>query len=300
MRVGSLCSGYGGLEMGLESAFGEIDLRFVSDIDKNASKVLAHYHPTIPNLGDLITVDWEQQDQIDLLVAGYPCQPYSIAGLQKGSSDDRAIFRYIATAISVLRPKYIFLENVSNHLTVGGLSVIGTLTELRYDCRWGIIRASEAFAPHQRKRLFIWCETADSAPGRGFTTFTHAGSKRYGRGKDSRTMADSFGQVESEAQQQRTWEVSEHRSSKTFDWQQYETAIRRWEAVTGRLAPIPTIEGKVNEVFVEWMMGLPLGWLTNKELDLSRSAILKLLGNGVVPQQAHLALTVLLKEMGRN
>ena len=72
MRVGSLCTGYGGLEMGIEQAFGPIELVFVSDIDKNVSKLLAHHHPDTPNLGDLTKVNWEQQQPVDLLCAGYP------------------------------------------------------------------------------------------------------------------------------------------------------------------------------------------------------------------------------------
>ena len=109
LSVGSLCTGYGGLEMGLETVYGEIDLRFVSDIDKDVKTLLEHHHPNIPNLGDLTTVDWETVNQIDLLCAGYPCQPFSVAGERKGEEDERAIFSYIADGISVLRPRYIFL-----------------------------------------------------------------------------------------------------------------------------------------------------------------------------------------------
>ena len=89
LKVGSLCTGYGGLEMGLEQAFGSIDLRFVSDIDKNVNKVLAHHHPNIPNLGDLKSIDWGAQDSIDVLCAGYPCQPFSEAGQSKGDNDEK-------------------------------------------------------------------------------------------------------------------------------------------------------------------------------------------------------------------
>ena len=131
MRVGSLCTGYGGLEMGLEAAFGDIDLRFVSDIDKDVSTLLTHHYPHISNLGDLTTVDWKQQDEIDVLTAGYPCQPFSTAGKRKGSEDARGqIFNYIKDAVSVLRPRYLFLENVSGHLTLGGTSVTGSLASM--------------------------------------------------------------------------------------------------------------------------------------------------------------------------
>jgi site-specific DNA-cytosine methylase len=85
------------------------------------------------------------------------------------------------------------------------------------------------------------------------------------------------------------------------DWGPYETAIRRWEAVTGRPAPAPTVPGKtgqrLNPALPEWMMGLPAGWITEVP-GLSRNAQLKAAGNGVVPAQAELALRILLDRAG--
>lgn len=85
------------------------------------------------------------------------------------------------------------------------------------------------------------------------------------------------------------------------DWGPYEAAIRRWEAVTGRPAPEPTVPGKtgrrLNSALPEWMMGLPAGWITDVP-GLSRNAQLRLAGNGVVPQQAVLALRILLDRAG--
>jgi hypothetical protein len=84
----------------------------------------------------------------------------------------------------------------------------------------------------------------------------------------------------------------------TTDWGKFEPAIRRWEAILGRQAPEPTKpDGKDNNhrlssKFTEWMMGLPDGWITGH--DLKRNDELKLAGNGVVPQQAELALRLLL------
>ena len=105
MKVGSLCTGYGGLEMAVESVFESTDLRFVSDIDKHANTLLTHHHPNVPNLGDLTKVDWRDVEQVDFLCAGYPCQPFSLAGNRKGEDDERAIFEYIADGISILRPE---------------------------------------------------------------------------------------------------------------------------------------------------------------------------------------------------
>jgi DNA (cytosine-5)-methyltransferase 1 len=85
----------------------------------------------------------------------------------------------------------------------------------------------------------------------------------------------------------------------TTDWGKFEPAIRRWESILGRQAPEPTKpDGKDNNhrlssKFTEWMMGLPDGWITGH--DLKRNDELKLAGNGVVPQQAELALRLLLE-----
>ena len=81
------------------------------------------------------------------------------------------------------------------------------------------------------------------------------------------------------------------------NWGKFEPAIRRWEAIT-RVAPAPTKpDGKdgahrLSSEFTEWMMGLPVGWVTG--IGLKRNAELKACGNGVVPQQAYLALQILL------
>jgi DNA (cytosine-5)-methyltransferase 1 len=77
-----------------------------------------------------------------------------------------------------------------------------------------------------------------------------------------------------------------------MNWAQFQPAIRRWETVTGRTAPEPLLpDTKLNPAFTEWMMGLPEGWIT--DIDISWSQQIKACGNGVVPQQALLALSKL-------
>ena len=298
LSVGSLCTGYGGLEMGLQAVYGDIDLRFVSDIDKNASTLLAQYHPYVPNLGDLTIIDWVDIEAVDVLCAGYPCQPFSHAGYRKGNNDERAIFEYIADAISVLRPTNVLLENVAGHLTLGGTTVIAILTKLGYNTKWGIVRASDTGAPHQRKRLFIWCETENTNSKRKRETTTAQGRRRQIR--PSRPIRETIGDASfcngTESKQQRMGTsfrsaAEPRKPNRTFDFRQYESAIRRWEAVMGRIAPTPVDNKGVNPVFVEWLMGLPNGHVTS--LDISRAGQLKMLGNGVVPQQAALALQLL-------
>lgn len=93
--------------------------------------------------------------------------------------------------------------------------------------------------------------------------------------------------------------VAEHLALEV-DWGEYATAVRRWEALLGRDVPFPTQRGHrgrqvLSPNFVEHLMGLPAGWVT--DLPLPRTVQLRALGNGVVPQQAAYALTLLLADL---
>ena len=312
MRVGSLCSGYGGLDAGwLAVAGGRVE--WVSEIDGDALTVLGG----VPNVGDLTEVDWAAVPPVDVLTAGYPCQPFSHAGSRKGEKDDRHLWPHIARAIGVLRPGFVFLENVQGHLSLGFADVLGDLARLGFDARWCVVRASDVGAPHQRARLFVLAYPAswvggegegwgdlESERSAGFTAcpvgdVADAGGERHGSGERSAGVGGVGGEAEGGGRQARTsWEefgagsvedIADIASSET--WGKYEPAIRRWEQLT-RPAPPPTVPGdrnpRLNPVFVEWMMGLPEGHVTGH--GLKHNACLRLLGNGVVPQQAALAL----------
>jgi len=147
-KIGSLCTGYGGLDMAVEAYF-NAETVWTSDIDKYASIVIKERIGK-PNLGDLKAIDWTQVEPIDILTAGYPCQPFSHAGQRKGVEDERHIFPYIMQAIGILRPRIVILENVRGHLSLGFKEVLQNLAEAGYDARWRVVRASDAGAPHQR------------------------------------------------------------------------------------------------------------------------------------------------------
>ena len=119
IRVGSICTGYGGLEMAVETVFGPTDLRFVSDVDDDVNTLLANYYPNVPNLGDLTKVNWRAVEQVDLLCAGYPCQPFSVAGKQQGFEYEQGrgqtIFD-ITRYIKVISPKVFILECERFHI----------------------------------------------------------------------------------------------------------------------------------------------------------------------------------------
>jgi DNA (cytosine-5)-methyltransferase 1 len=286
MKVGSLCTGYGGLDMAVEAYF-NAEMVWCAENDKYASKVLeARFNK--PNLNDIKTINWDEVEPIDILTAGYPCQPFSHAGQRKGTEDERHLWPYIIKAISKLRPKYVILENVRGHLSLGFKEVLGDLAQNGYDAKWRIIRASDVGAPHQRARLFIIAYANSDACQESRRAYREIPTESTGfqRGQD-------IGQAR-----------CKHRCSCEINCNpdnQYQSHYRQVSELGGRFitrremsmqtSPNTLVDGKLNAKFVEYMMGLPDGWVT--DLDLSRAQQLKMLGNGVVPQQAYYALELL-------
>lgn len=153
LTVGSLFSGIGGIDLGLERA--GMTVKWHSEIDPYACRVLKKHWPDVPNLGDITQVNWENVPHVDVIAGGYPCQPFSLAGNRNGATDPRHLWPYFRNAISRIRPHYALLENVRGHLTMGGTAVIADLTAIGYDCEWRVISAASVGANHKRDRLII-------------------------------------------------------------------------------------------------------------------------------------------------
>ena len=153
MKVGSLFSGIGGLDLGLERA--GMSVVWQAEIDPYASAVLARHWPSVPNLGDVTTINWEEVEDVDLICGGYPCQPFSVAGDRLGEGDERHLWPSVLDAMRVLRPRFAVLENVPGHLSLGFGRVLGDLAEIGYDAEWDCVPASAIGAPHRRDRVFI-------------------------------------------------------------------------------------------------------------------------------------------------
>ena len=283
MKIGSLCTGYGGLDLAVEQHF-NANTVWCAEFDKYASQVI-NEHFNIPNYGDIKNINWAEVEPIDILTAGYPCQPFSHAGYRKGTDDERHIFPYILEAISILRPRWIVLENVRGHLSLGLKDVLQGLAEHGYDARWQVIRASDVGAPHQRARLFIIANSDGDAREK---------SRRAFRGISCKTETIIDGT------DRKIDRGSDKDDSYTDD--QYKSHDGKVSRLGRRFTPRCEMHlqtapdaldqtGKLNAEFVEYMMGLPKGWVTN--IGLTRAQQLKMLGNGVVPQQAEYALELL-------
>ena len=157
----SLCTGYGGIDLGLNRVIRDLRTLAYAEIDAFAIEVLltrmedGSLDPA-PIWTDVRDFPWHLlHGSVDIISAGYPCQPFSHAGLRKGGDDERHLWPHIRRGIESVRPSIVFLENVEGHISMGLSSVISDLDELGYRCAWGIFSAEECGAPHRRNRVFI-------------------------------------------------------------------------------------------------------------------------------------------------
>ncbi|MDP9143851.1 MAG: DNA cytosine methyltransferase [Actinomycetota bacterium] len=153
LSVGSLFSGIGGIDLGLERA-GMVTRWFV-EWDAHCRNVLARHWPGLPIYGDITAVDWSGVERVDVLAGGFPCQPVSNAGLRRGTDDERWLWPEFARAIRILEPRYVFVENVAALLGRGFEYVVTDLAALGYDAEWECIPAAAVGAPHLRNRLWL-------------------------------------------------------------------------------------------------------------------------------------------------
>ena len=280
MKIGSLCTGYGGLDLAVEEYF-NAETVWAAEFDKYASQIVEERF-NVPNLGDISKIDWASIEPIDILTAGYPCQPFSHAGQRKGTNDTRHIWPHIKQAISILRPRYVILENVRGHLSLGFDEVLKDLTEIGYDARWELIRASDVGAPHRRERLFIVAQPTNANGIR-----SNLGEREATTGREGQSQSESA----------RCCKASSHANNQHQPHNGQVQELGRGFIPRCQMqlqsAPNPLdLDNKLNAEFVEYMMGLPKGWVT--DIPLSRAQHLKILGNGVVPQQAFRALEILI------
>jgi len=214
LTVGSLFSGIGGLDLGLERA--GMNVIWQSEIDPYACRVLKKHWPEVPNHGDIKQIDWSRVERPAVVCGGYPCQPFSQAGHRKGEEDSRHLWPWVRDAISQLRPDYAILENVRGHLSLGGTTVIADLAAIGYDAEWRIVSAASVGAAHRRDRIIIvaypnsshapygrQCEAVSGKGRSGGNDRNGSGSDAGqigvgGAGKDSSNVADTAKQQRNE------------------------------------------------------------------------------------------------------
>ncbi|MFC6091615.1 DNA cytosine methyltransferase [Saccharothrix lopnurensis] len=193
--MGSLCTGYGGLDLGVLTAFGGGRIAWAADPDPHIEQILAARMPGVANLGDLRHIDWAAVEPVDVLTAGFPCQDISAAGKRMGIEKGirSGLWADIVAGLRLLRPALLVLENVAAlRWRGGGLHrVLGDLAEAGYDAAWRSVRAADVGAAHRRERIFLlawphlprtgWADAYATDTGRARRLVELARRRRAGR-----------------------------------------------------------------------------------------------------------------------
>lgn len=352
--VGSLFTGYGGLDMAVRMALDPgARVAWTSDVEPGPCRLAEVRWPGVPNLGNVTQVDWSGVEPVDIICGGSPCQDLSNAGRRAGMAPGTrsGLWESMFEAIKTLHPRLVVWENVRGSLTSGAYSlveseqgllgdgadgpdlraagrVVGDLATIGYDAQWCVVRASDVGAPHRRERLFVTGHTAGEpwqlrgiadageAPSRGAlgesrgpdrapgTLIPTPVAQPSGNSPEAHLLATGgllpTPQATNATASSAGYGANLHEVARGMEdgiFGVYGQAIARWERVLGRPAPSPTVpptrEGgrsRLSTRFVEWLMGLEDGHVSGEDLGLTREQQLRLLGNGVVPQQGAAAV----------
>lgn len=340
-----MCAGYGGIGLGLRRIFGE-KLRTIaySEIEAAPCELLLTRMEegqldAAPIWTDLKSFPWKDfYGLVSILVAGYPCQPFSAAGNRKGEDDPRHLFPYIREGIRQMRPTICFFENVEGHLSLGLEQVIADLEELGYESAFCLCSASEVGLPHQRKRVFIMAYDK-SQRVEGYWQGWLQESYAYARKTLSLCGGEASHASPARPNQPQFWwepprvlgntkhdgssgtQVSRNNDQASYGDSEGEEIPFQSEGASGSVDPENISINKFGEIQYQFGFdeaGLPsrpeaqssvggdldgsADWMDYVNLCKtyhSRDTELKMLGNGVCPPQAERAFLVLLSELGQ-
>ena len=188
INILSLCSGIGGLDLGVHRALKSLGFapRVVCYVEGEAyaASILVKQMEKgnldqAPVWSDLKTFDCEPwRGKVDLVIGGYPCQPFSAAGKRLGDKDPRHLWPYVLRVLAGTRAPLLFCENVRGHVSKGLGEVLGQVSCFGFDAEWDVFSAEEEGAPHRRERLFVFAYAdrerfnRDSMPSRPSKEFS--------------------------------------------------------------------------------------------------------------------------------
>ena len=167
IKIGSLFSGIGGFELGLERAISGAETVWQVEQNPFCQKVLAKHWPKAKIYNDVKNITADKVEAVDILCGGFPCQDISLAGKGEGLHGKKSglwweMLRIISELSAERKKPIVVLENVAAISTRGGCEVVGSLAEIGYCTEWTIISARGFGAPHLRKRWFAVAYLADS------------------------------------------------------------------------------------------------------------------------------------------
>ncbi len=283
MRIGSLFSGIGGLDLGLEWA-GVGRTVWQVERDPFCRSILARHWPDAVRFDDVRTVGSHNLEPVDVICGGFPCQDISYAGKGLGLSGERSGLWYeFARIVGEMGPRFVVVENVAALIARGIGDVLGTLSDLGYDAQWRAVRASDVGAPHRRERIFIVAYTKiflgkrtvasgdrrwkpKTAPGNGSCAMAHA--------DEHRSQGERIGRI-LDGERAALWHDVDGRDGSKRRGQTQPRLGGAAHGISERLDRWPSRPG---EPQADWEAPR-----TVEKAD-NRAARLRALGNAVVPQ----------------
>ena len=330
----SLCSGYGGLELGLKRAVP--NLRTVAYVEVEAfacanlvAKMEAGLLDAAPVWTDIKTFKAKPfRDRVHIVTAGYPCQGESVAGKRLGKADPQWLWPYIEAILRAVRPVWFFGENVGGHLTLGFPEVYRSLRNMGYKVEAGLFSATECGAPHRRERLFILAKFVSD----GRCGILRQAGRRTNRAKQRKDAEKSIQKRQFNTIQEQSecgWSGSlegccwpSRSGQPQYEWEeprvvdyslQRRHKPKKKQIQTGRDGVKHTDEGQAQSRLggavdgtsypLDIAKGIRGGYLTKPGGEIGHDLVmeakqrvdrLRLLGNGVVPQQAECAFRYLI------
>ena len=255
MRGLSLFSGIGGLDLAFEAAGGTVAA--MCEIEPYCRKVLQKHWPDVPLFEDVRRLRAEDVGTVDIIYGGFPCQPFSVAGNQKGRDDDRYLWPEFSRLVGELRPLWVVGENVPGILHLAADDVCADLEHKGYEVGIWDYEAAAVGAPHRRERFFFVAHA-----GRGM--FTRGAVKRAFRGEHETGAAP-------DAKRPSGAPVPDAKSKRREEQQELSISLQK------RISAISCLCGWEPEPGVGRVAnGIP-----------NRVDRLRALGNAVVPKQAY-------------
>ena len=285
MNAMSLFTGIGGADIAATEA--GIEILAMSEIDHDCSCILKKNFPGIPNLGDIKTITKESfyaatgHSTADIVFGGFPCQPFSVAGNQRGKDDDRHLWPEMLRIIKELKPSWIVGENVAGFIKLALDETISDLEAEGYETRAFVLPACAVGANHRRDRVFIiaysdlfrcdsWCGDRKKRRIQGYEKrySSKDQSKRQGwiawPCQSSQAASNTCSYRSQTHEGQSRYQQGEiPKTRKRYTWRSCGIGGERW-------VPEPAVPGMLD--------GIPSG------LDKSR---VKQLGNAIVPHQIY-------------
>jgi len=291
----ALCAGVGGLERGIESIIPQA--RTVCYVEGEtypasvlASKMESGSLPKAPIWSNVRTFDGHAwRGKVSFLSGGFPCQPYSTAGKQLADKDPRDLWPEFTRIIGEVRPHFIFLENVPNVVKWALPTVLKDLSKMGYDAAWCVVAASQVGAPHKRSRWFLFAYSNDS-------------SKHAMRFHEPQSSTQEFEEIDFPNANGERWNAFEPNLwSGKFNVEGRGEKISNSDSIRGqnnrfRKSNDSNQDGKKRDFGAWWKVEPGMGRMVDGVADWVHR--MRACGNGVVPQQAAYAYSILMKRCG--